>query len=503
MLLKTMSLTVILSALLLLAITPVPAETQGERQGYLKASNAEAFDSFGKLVLSGDGNTLVVGSEEASKATGINGDQSDNSAVAAGAAYVFVKNKDHQWQQQAYLKASNTGESDRFGDALAISADGNVLAIGATRERSNATGINGNQADDSAPESGAVYIFRRNNDQQWQQEAYIKASNTEAKDLFGQALALSGDGQTLVVGAKGEDSDAIGENGTQDNNNSKNTGAVYIYKLTKKGWRQTTYLKPPKSIKGIRFGASVSLNQNGKTVVIGAPYYKYDSNKKKLGTAYIYSFKNNHWHFVSELVTKEQWFIGLGDSVSISADGDTAAVGASGVGAARDDPPTNITTGAAFIFQRQEKKWVEQAHVLSDSINSGDSFGNAVDLTADGNILLVGAAREGSSSAGINSIPNTKLLLSGAAYLFERDPKGQWKQTNYLKSLIRYYEGAFGRYVAIDDNGNTIAISAEYDTGINTGVAADPHKTGAHTSGAAHTFSRNSDGAWVQGVPSD
>jgi len=501
MLLKTISLTVVLSALLLLAIAPAPAETQGERQGYLKASNAEAFELFGKLALSGDGNTLVVGSLDSSKATGINGDQSDNSAVAAGAAYVFVKNKDHQWEQQAYLKASNASKSYRFGDALAISADGNVIAIGSYRESSNATGINGNQADHSVIDAGAVYIFRRNKDQQWQQEAYVKASNTEAKDEFGIAVSLSGDGKTLAVGADGEDSDATGENGTQDNNNSKNTGAVYIYKLTKKGWQQITYLKPPESIKSIRFGASVSLDASGVRLVVGAPRFKYNI-RGKVGIAYVYVNRNKSWQLESTLASQQKEHVKYGTTTAISASGDTIAIGAHGVGAARDDPRSIMTTGAAFIFQRQGKKWVEQAHVLSDSINSGDSFGNAVDLTADGNTLLVGAAREGSSSAGINSVPNTKLLLSGAAYLFERDSKGQWKQTNYIKSFIRYYEGAFGRYVAIDDNGNAIAISAEYDTGINAGVAADPHKTGAHTSGAVHTFSRNSDGSWVQGVPS-
>src|SRR5690554_2916284 len=78
-----------------------------------------------------------------------------------------------------YIKASNTGAGDYFGFSVAISADGNTLAVGAYWEDSNATGINGDQNDNSAPESGAVYVFVRN-ETTWAQEAYIKASNTGA-----------------------------------------------------------------------------------------------------------------------------------------------------------------------------------------------------------------------------------------------------------------------------------------------------------------------------------
>ena len=92
--------------------------------------------------------------EEASNATGINGDQSDNSAQGTGAAYVFTRSG-MTWSQQAYLKASNS--SGAFGWSLAISGD--TLVVGALSENSNATGINGDQSDNSAPVSGAAYVF--------------------------------------------------------------------------------------------------------------------------------------------------------------------------------------------------------------------------------------------------------------------------------------------------------------------------------------------------------
>ena len=90
-------------------------------------------------------------------------------------------------QTIGYAKASNPGLMDRFGRALALSGDGNTLAVGAWFEASAATGINGNQLDDSAPEAGAVYVFVRNGSS-WAQQAYIKASNPGAGDHFGTCL---------------------------------------------------------------------------------------------------------------------------------------------------------------------------------------------------------------------------------------------------------------------------------------------------------------------------
>ena len=113
---------------------------------------------------------------EASNATGVNGDQSDNSAPDSGAAYLFVRNETN-WSQQAYLKASNAGAGDEFGVGVGLSGD--TAVIGAPHEGSNATGVNGNQSNNSAAGSGAVYIFVRNGTN-WSQQAYLKASNTGA-----------------------------------------------------------------------------------------------------------------------------------------------------------------------------------------------------------------------------------------------------------------------------------------------------------------------------------
>jgi hypothetical protein len=162
---------------------------------------------------------------EDSNATGVNGTQSDNSADASGAAYVFVRSGT-TWSQQAYLKASNTGASDKFGYSVAIAGD--TVVVGAYLEDSNATGVNGDGSNNSAINSGAAYVFVRSGTT-WSQQAYLKASNTGANDLFGFLVAISGD--TVVVGAYGEASNATGVNGTQSDNSASSAGAAYVFVL--------------------------------------------------------------------------------------------------------------------------------------------------------------------------------------------------------------------------------------------------------------------------------
>ena len=130
------------------------------------------------------------------------------------------------------LKTFNTESRDRLGSgwhgAVALSADGNTLAVGAPQEDSSAAGIDGDKRDNASSLAGAAYLFRFSNNA-WQQRAYIKASNTEAEDFFGWKLAISAAGDTLVIGATREDSDATGTGGDQTDNSVADSGAVYTY----------------------------------------------------------------------------------------------------------------------------------------------------------------------------------------------------------------------------------------------------------------------------------
>jgi hypothetical protein len=157
------------------------------------------------------------------------GFQYDNTATDAGAAYVFVR-AGGAWSQQAYLKASNTGAGDNFGST--VSVDGNTIVVGVQEEASNATGVNGNQNDNSLPKAGAAYVFIGTGGT-WNQADYLKASNN-AKDpslnaghWFGGAVAVSGD--IITIGAVNEDSNATGVNGNQRDKSSQGAGAAYVF----------------------------------------------------------------------------------------------------------------------------------------------------------------------------------------------------------------------------------------------------------------------------------
>jgi hypothetical protein len=211
---------------------PLPSSlrqlAQRAQRAYVKASNTGAYDYFGtSIALSADGSTLAVGALGEDSA---GGDQADESLVQSGAVYVFQR-RGKTWIQQAYLKAGNAGSGDFFGTSVALSADGSTLAVAAPWEASAATGIDGDETDDSAPGAGAVYVFQRRG-KTWSQEAYLKASNTDADDNFGFDISLSADGSTLAVGVPWEDSAATGVGGDQADDSAGNAAAYDFFGYT-------------------------------------------------------------------------------------------------------------------------------------------------------------------------------------------------------------------------------------------------------------------------------
>ncbi len=235
------------------------------QQAYIKASNTDAGDEFGcSVALSGD--TLAVSAPfENRAATGINGDQSSNSAAGSGAVYVFTRNAG-VWSQQAYIKASNTDAFDEFGTSVALSGD--TLAVGATEDRSAATGIDGDQGN-TGDENGAAYVFTRDGAGVWSQQAYIKASNTDDGDHFGLSVALSLSGDTLAVGARFEDGAATGIDADLFDHRAADAGAAYVFTRDAAGvWSQQAYIKASNTDAEDEFGVLVALS--GDTLAVGA-----------------------------------------------------------------------------------------------------------------------------------------------------------------------------------------------------------------------------------------
>jgi hypothetical protein len=271
------------------------------QQIYVKASNTEAHDGFGSsLALSADGNTLAAGSP--GEDSGSKTSQSDNTASASGAAYVFVHRA--TWSQQAYVKASTPEPDDGFATSLTLSGDGSTLAVGAPGESSGATGVGGDETSNAEVKSGAAYVFHRAGSV-WSQQAYLKASNTDAEDAFGSTIALAGDGSTLAVGAPGEASKGTGawgsqaDGGSQADNSVFSSGAAYVFAHGETSWSQQAYLKAANTEASDYFSLSVALNADGTTLVLGAPYEDSgafgvdgdasDNGAGSSGAAYVFS----------------------------------------------------------------------------------------------------------------------------------------------------------------------------------------------------------------------
>lgn len=418
------------------------------QQAYIKAPNPGAGDHFGiAIVLSRDGNTLVVGApEEDSPATGIDNNPDDDCSVMtpvkcatdSGAAYVYTRSGT-TWTEQAYLKASNTGAGDHFGAALGLSRDGNILAVGAYGEDSNLVNTSADPANETAPDSGAVYIFVRS-DTAWAQQAYIKASNTESGDAFGFALALSGDGVTLAVGAQQED----GANSDPASNAAVDAGAVYVYTRTGSAWSAPIYVKASNPGASDHFAFSLALSDDGNTLAVGA--YLEDSAATGIGGApvddcttvkpiycaadsgavYVYTRNNTAWSLQAYLKASNteagDWF---GFAVALNGDGSALAVGAileDGIATGIDGDITNNTeldSGAVYYFVRNAGTWIQQAYIKAPNPGTDDRFGIAPGLSGDGNTLVIGAPREDSSATGLGGDQaNNATEWAGAVYIY-------------------------------------------------------------------------------------
>ena len=449
---------------------------------YIKASNTDEKDQFGSTVaISGD--TMVVGaSNEDNSATGVN-PFDNNGASNSGAAYVFVR-ANGVWTQQAYLKASNAERSDSFGASVDISGD--TIVVGASGEGGSSVGVNG-QDDNSAPGSGAAYVFVRSNGV-WTQQAYLKASNTDAGDRFGVSASIAGD--IVVIGAPSERSNASGVN-PPDNNDGMNNGAAYVFARANGVWTQQAYLKA--SNDGGYFGTSVDVS--GDTVVVGA--FNEDSSSvgvngqdnaeaSSSGAAYVFVGVNGAWTQQAYLKASNT---GRGDifGSSVTIFGDTVVVGApdeDGSSTEVNDSDNNdaLDSGAAYVFVRSNGVWTQQAYLKADNAGEEDFFGTSVALFEDK--LVVGAAYESNSATGVNPFDNNNAPDSGAAYVFVRI-NGAWTQQAYLKASNTSMDDFFGRAVSISDN--TVVVGAPGEDSSTVGVDS-PGDDDAPNGGAAYIY---------------
>lgn len=410
--------------------------TTWAQEAYIKPSNLESLDRFGHPVISGDLISVGVIYEDSNQTSITNGTtaSSDNSLVDPGAVYVF-KRTGSNWTQEAYIKAANAESNDHFGIALAI--DNNTIVVGANKEASNQTSItNGTTAssDNSASNSGAVYVYNVDRPANWSQQAYVKAANSQAADQFGRSVDIAGN--TMVVGAQSEDSNqTVITNGTSasGNNSLSSSGAVYVYKRDGTTWVQEAYIKASNADANDIFGNSVAIS--GDTIVVGA--YFESSNQ------------------------------------TVITNGSTAS----------SDNSLSMA-GAAYVFKRSGSNWVQEAYLKPSNIDANDNFGLVVDI--DGDTIVVGAPGESSNQASITNGPtassNNSWTNAGAVYVFKRSGT-TWTQEAYLKSSDGGNWDFFGNDVGISKD--TVIVGAYWQGDI------------INLGGKAHIFKRNGS-TWTQ-----
>jgi len=271
----------------------------------------------------------------------------------------------------SFVKASNAEAYDFFGDAVALSADGSTMVVGASGERSGATGPGASQTDNAKERAGAAYVFVKSREGVWSQQAYLKPSNTIANGYFGDAVAISADGNRIAVGAKGD-------------------GSVYVFHRSASApfWTQipSVAIKPSNAAgSNASFGYGLALSGDGNTLAIGA---------------------------IAE----------NGSATGVS----TGNGGASTTG--------YDFAGAVYIWAYSGGSWSQTHYIKPSDTEPGGRFGWSLALSGSGSTLAVGAIGEASPGTGIRASASTDTgaAFSGAVYLFEKTTT--WNQTTFIKA---------------------------------------------------------------------
>ncbi len=390
----------------------------------LTASDGAANDTFGFSVsLSGDGNTALIGADLATV----------GSNYYQGAAYVFIRSGG-TWSQQQKLTSSDGAGYNNFGHSVSLSADGSTAFIGAY---SDMVGAN--------PGQGAAYVFVLSGGT-WSQQQKLTASDGAAGAGFGNSVSLSTDGNTALIGANGA---TVGANAYQ--------GAAYVFVNSGGTWSQQQELTASDGAADDSFGCSVSLSADGNTALIGADSAKVGTHSA-LGAAYVFVRSGETWSEQEKLTASDGGMTDqFGWSVSLSADGSTALIGASGATVG-----TNSFQGAAYVFVLSGGTWSQQQKLTASDGAAGALLGCSVSLSTDGNTALIGA--NGATAGGNTS--------QGAAYVFVNSG-GTWSQQQKLTSSDGAAGYEFGCSVSLSADGNTALIGAYNTTvGANTNQGA-------------------------------
>ena len=327
--------------------------TTWTQESKLQASDKAASDYFGVSVsINNDGTRLVVGAHYSNP--GGTGD--------AGAAYVYSRSGTI-WTQESKIQASDKITSDYFGQSVSISNDGTRLVVGAYLSDPGGTG-----------DAGAAYVYSRSGTI-WTQETKLQASDKAASDYFGVSVLINNDGTRLVVGAHYSDPGGTG-----------NAGAAYVYSRSGTIWIQETKLFASDKITSDYFGQSVSISNDGTRLVVGA-VNSDPGGTADAGAAYVYSRSGTTWTQETKIQASDKVANDrFGQSVSINNDGTRLVVGA-----LLSDPGGTGDAGAAYVYSRSGTTWSQETKIQAIDKAANDQFGLSVSINNDGTQLVVGA----------------------------------------------------------------------------------------------------------------
>ena len=339
------------------------------------------------------------------------------------------------------LVASDAEAGDVFGRvANSLALSGGTAVIGAYL------------SDDAGTSSGSAYIFV-DDGTGWAQQAKLTASDAAQNDLFGQAVAISGD--TVAIGS------------FFDDDRGSHSGSIYVYERSGGTWPETAKLLADDGVEGDVLGISVAMS--GNAILAGA--WERDDGAVDTGAAYVFRFDGTSWAQEAKLVASDA---AAGDKLgrSVGFDGDVVVVGAPFADVGGTD------SGAAYVFRWDGTGWRQEAKLVASDGGAGDWLGSSVGISGD--TVVVGAYPKG---PGRNK---------GAVYVFRFDGTS-WSQEAKLTASDGKAKDEFGFSVAID--GDRIVVGARLgDDGVkDTGAAYVFARTGTVWSEDLKLFA--SDGA--------
>ncbi|NIM40496.1 MAG: hypothetical protein GTN84_05750 [Hydrogenophaga sp.] len=225
------------------------------------------------LTLNADGTVLAVGSAY-NNASGLGVHAlpiDDVNAPGSGAVYLYTRTLG-TWSLDAFIKPPMDLGTGAFGSAVALDARGKTLAVAAREADLDANGLVSRPAHSN---SGSVHVFVRSEGGPWAPHgAPLRSPVPRRSDEFGRALALSADGQTVVIGTQYNDYSGLGVSTAESPIVTTDAGSAYVFRRQASGWESATILQPSDHSttgdRDVRLGSAVAISGDGRTVAVGA-----------------------------------------------------------------------------------------------------------------------------------------------------------------------------------------------------------------------------------------